>query len=78
MVAEKLLKRLVKELVGNFWFAPAPCILVHAMEMTDGGLSQIEERTLLELGLGSGGRKVKVYVGPELSDQAVIDKLDER
>lgn len=76
--AEKLLAGSVKDMIGPGWFAPSPSILVHPVEMVDGGLSQVEERLFLELGYGARGRKVKVYVGPELSDQAVIEKLSER
>lgn len=76
--AEKLLAGSVKELVGRSWFALSPSILVHPVEMVDGGLSQVEERVFLELGYGARGRNVKVYVGPELNDQAVIEKLAER
>lgn len=76
--AERLLAKLVKDLIGSSWFAPSPSILVHPVEMVEGGLSQVEERLFLELGLGARGRKVKVYVGPELNDQAVIEKLGER
>lgn len=76
--AEQLLTRLVKELNGSNWFALSPSILVHPLEMVDGGLSQVEERVFLELGLGARARAAKVYVGPELTDQAVISKLRER
>jgi hypothetical protein len=76
-VAEKLLKKLIKDVSTKALFAPAPTLLVHPVEMTEGGLSQVEERVFLELGLGAGGRKVRVHVGPELGDQGVIDKLDE-
>lgn len=73
--AEKLLSWMVKKIVGSSWLPMMPSILIHPVEMVEGGLSQVEERLFQELGLGARGGKVKVYVGPELSDQAVIDKL---
>ena len=76
--AEKLLAGSVKELVGRRWFALSPSILVHPVEMVEGGLSQVEERVFLELGYGARGRNVRVYVGPELNDRAVIEMLAER
>lgn len=76
--AERLLAGAVKNLIGSRLFAPAPSILMHPMEMVEGGLSQIEERVFLELGHGARGRIVKVYLGPKLSDEDVIAKLRER
>lgn len=34
------------------WFKPNPVIVIHPIEMSEGGLSQLEERILLELAYG--------------------------
>lgn len=50
-------------------------VLIQPLEMIDGGLSEVEERVLLELAAGAGCGKAVVWVGEELSDQAVRAKL---
>jgi rod shape-determining protein MreB len=77
-VAEALLKKGFKEVVGKSWFALAPQMLVHPMEMIEGGLTQIEERALTELALGAGARSVVIWTGNVLSDQEVLDKLGQK
>lgn len=77
-VAETLLRKALKEFIGGKLFALSPTMLIHPMEKIDGGLSQIEERALLELGLGAGARKTKVYLGEELSDAEVMNRLSEK
>ena len=72
--AEKLLKEILKKLYAGHWLAPSPCIVMHPMEMVEGGLSSVEERVLMELAIGAGGRKVIVWVGKELSNEEVIEK----
>ena len=48
------------------------------MEMTEGGLSQVEDRVFRELAAGAGAKEVLVWVGDELSDQAMLAKINER
>jgi hypothetical protein len=74
--AEKLLTRLVKEVRGNGFFLARPRLLIQPLEMTEGGLSMVEERVLLELGASAGARHVKVHVGQKLVQQA--SDLDQR
>ena len=50
-------------------------IVIHPMELVEGGLTQVEERVLRELAVGSGASKVVVWVGEALSDEAVQSKL---
>lgn len=73
--AEKLLKVVLKKLYKDNWLAPSPIILIQPMEMFEGGLSAVEDRVLRELAFGAGGRKVIVWVGNELSDQEVVNKI---
>jgi MreB/Mbl protein len=75
-VAEQFLKYLVKKVAPTGWFTPSPKILIQPLEMIEGGLSQVEERALLELAAQVGGRKVLVYCGAILSDKLVTEKLN--
>lgn len=68
-IAEVTLKNSLKKLLEGRWFAASPSMVIHPMEMVEGGLSQVEERVFLELGRGAGARKVCVWVGHELSDE---------
>jgi hypothetical protein len=44
--------------------------------MAEGGLSEVEERVLKEVAIGAGASKVVVWVGRELSDGEVREKLN--
>jgi len=75
--AEHLLKRAISELLPRSFLrlSLAHKLLVQPLERIEGGLSQVEERVLLELGLGSGARKVRIHVGAELDAAAVRKHL---
>ena len=73
--AEILLKRLVKSM-GGF---TAPRVVVHPLELIEGGLTQIEERCMTELAMGAANaRYAVVHIGAPLADAEVIKKLKER
>lgn len=74
--AEALLTKLVKEVKGSGFFRAQPRMLLQPLEMTEGGLSAVEERVFTELGLGAGARFVKLHVGPRLDPQAALELLD--
>ncbi|MCW8127350.1 rod shape-determining protein [Microbulbifer halophilus] len=65
--AEKLLQHTFRELLGNTLLAPSPLVVLHPMEKTLGGLTDIEIRAFRELGLGAGARESLVYEGEELT-----------
>jgi rod shape-determining protein MreB len=71
--AEALLKTMVSEVKGSFVLRTE--ILLHPLERIDGGLTQIEERALHELALGSGASRALVWVGSTLDDAEVIEKM---
>ena len=73
--AESLLIRLVKEVRSNGLFAVK---VIQPLEMTEGGLSVVEERIFLELGASAGARHVKVHVGEKLNTQAAAAFLEGR
>lgn len=66
--AERSLKQGLKELSASSWLSPSPVVVIHPMEMIEGGLSEIEDRIFRELAAGAGARKVAVWLGHELSD----------
>ncbi len=72
--AEKTLKSGLNKLFEERWFTPKPNIIIHPLEKTEGGLSQVEERVLLEVAAGAGARRTIVWVGHELSDQEALSK----
>ena len=73
--AENVLKRAVKEMSKGGIFAVSPQVLIQPLDMIEGGLSEVEERALREVAIGAGASKVVVWVGHELSDAEVRDKL---
>ncbi|MCU7932861.1 MAG: 1-pyrroline-5-carboxylate dehydrogenase [Candidatus Thiodiazotropha sp. (ex Codakia rugifera)] len=73
--ADTILRKGMKQLHKDKWFTPKPVVIIQPMEKTEGGLSQVEERILKELATGAGARKTLVWVGHELSDNEVIEKL---
>ena len=75
VAAEEALKGALKQIATGRLFAPSPGVVMHPMEMVEGGLSEIEERTLQEVAIGAGAGKVVVWVGRELSDSEVKERL---
>ena len=63
---EKLIQHIFKVLFDGSLFNPSPLAVIHPMEKTEGGLTQVEQRAFMELGAGAGARDVAVYQGPEL------------
>ena len=73
--AEAALKEGLKKIAGGGWFTPSPRVVMHPLEMSEGGLSEVEERILRELAIGAGAMKVVVWVGPQLSDAEVRERV---
>jgi len=74
-IAEKELKKGIKNIIGNSFLLSKFNAIIQPIDKTEGGLSEVEERVLLEVATGAGARTVSVWVGHELSDQEVIEKL---
>lgn len=68
-VAEQTLKHFLKMVLPHSLFTASPVVVVHPQAQLEGGLTQVEVRALVELGLGAGGRKVFIWEGPELSKE---------
>lgn len=75
--AQQLLQRGIDEILPKrlLRLSRPPQLLIQPLERLEGGLSQVEERILLELGLGCGARKVRLHLGSELDNDGVLAKL---
>lgn len=67
--AEPVLKELVKDVMPSGFMKKSAQIIIHPMDMVEGGLCEVEERVFTELGLGAGAYKVKLHVGEGLTDE---------
>lgn len=66
MCAEKILQHGIYS-IHKSKIRPAPRVVIHQLEKTDGGLTDIEDRVLRELALGAGAREVLVYLGERIN-----------
>jgi hypothetical protein len=74
-VAESLLSEVVKKVSGTISLFVKPAIVIHPLEMVEGGLSEVEERLFRELALGAGASRVLLWVGHVLSKNEVYAKI---
>jgi rod shape-determining protein MreB len=75
-IGERLLQEIVKKLVGKKFISPAPAIIIHPMEKTEGGLTMIEIRAFREMALGAGARDVAIYQGKGTLEPSTINFKD--
>lgn len=68
-IAEQTLKQFLAKVVPGSLFAASPVVVMHPQARLEGGLTQVEVRAMVELGLGAGARNVFVWEGPELSKE---------
>jgi rod shape-determining protein MreB len=78
MCAEKILQHGIYTM-HNSKIRPSPRVIVHQLEKTDGGLTDIEERVLRELAVGAGAREVVIYLGNKINTNVEsFDKVKAR
>lgn len=66
-VGEKLVRHGLLTMFGSRFTGVSPALgIIHPLEKLEGGLTEIEQRALKELGLAAGFREVRVYTGLEL------------
>jgi rod shape-determining protein MreB len=70
--ASKLIQYGLHQLTRVKWITPSPILVLQPLMELTGGLSEIENRALLELGESAGARKTVIHCGKTLSDQEVI------
>lgn len=75
-IAEKTLRKGIRELYSGKWFSPSPKVLIQQMDMNEGGLSESEQSILKELAIATGARSVVVWVGNELTDSQVLKQIN--
>lgn len=73
--AESVLRGALERLPKGSLLPISPKMLIHPLEMVEGGLSEVEERVFREIGLGARAAKVVVWIGHVLSDAEVKEKL---
>ena len=74
VLAQDTMKLAVKA-VSSGRFPKWVRIVIHPMELVEGGLTQVEERVLVELAMSCGASKTVVWVGEALGDESVQSKL---
>lgn len=74
--AEHHLSTGIRKVLPKKLIKRSPAVLIHPLELTEGGLSEVEVKIFRELAFGAGAHKVKVWEGAELSPQQVIEKLE--
>ena len=68
--AEKFLRHAIRKFhQPGINLKPAPRVVMHQLEKTEGGLTDIEERVLNELALAAGARDVLVYSGDRINTE---------
>jgi rod shape-determining protein MreB len=77
-VAEQRLRDAFGKVLPGRFIRPSVFALMHPVEMVEGGLSEVEERVLLELAASAGARRYATHVGAELSDDAVLQMVRQR
>ena len=72
IIAEQILKHVLRGKLGRRMFLPAPAMVIGLDSEPEGGLTPIEIRALKELAIGAGASRSYVWNGPRLSDEQVV------
>ncbi len=75
-VAEEFFKKVFLKLKKDYKIKRYNSILVHPMELVEGGISETEKRIFLESFERVGGKLVLIWTGQELSNTEVLKKLN--
>lgn len=75
-LGERLLQEIIKKLVGKKFIFPAPAIIIHPMEKTEGGLTMIEIRAFREMAFGAGARDVAIHQSKNALEPSMINFKD--
>ena len=74
-VADQLLRKLIQKINKNKFIVLNQNIVIHPLEMIEGGISQTEARILRELAAVQNARKIILNIGHELSDFEVMNMI---
>jgi hypothetical protein len=76
--AQDCLSKAIKRLAPKKLFTrKTAAVVMHPMEMYEGGLSEIEERILNELAFSSGAIKVALHTGATLTAKEAKHKIND-
>jgi Tfp pilus assembly protein PilX len=73
--AEAALRKGFAEVQAGSKYLAAPRVVMHPLEMVEGGLSGVENRVFMEVADCAGANRIAVWVGHDLSDQEVLEKV---
>lgn len=75
--AEVLLRNILKEMFPIRLFLPTYKMVVQPMELSEGGISEVERRTLIDLCEQAGAQRIEIYeLMDELSDLEILAMLN--
>ena len=74
-IAEKTLHEGLSKVLGSFLLRRPIAMVIHPIEVIEGGLTQVEDRALRELAAGANSRKIVVWQGEELNDNQVRELI---
>ncbi len=75
-LAEYYLREGIEKVLPRKMIKRSPAILIHPVEMTEGGLSEVETRVFRELAFGAGASRVVIWEGESLTPEQVEEKLE--
>lgn len=73
-IAEATLRYFISQALSETTLLVKPVVIMHPLEKTDGGLTQIEHRALYELAESAGARKAYVWTGRVLDLQELTTR----
>ena len=77
-LAEALLKYALRELMPKHFLTVSPKLILHVLDVLEGGITQLEKRALREMALGAGARAVYFWENessPTLKETQALKKL---
>jgi hypothetical protein len=69
--AADTLRRAFRQVLPLSGYIAAPRVVMHQTTLTEGGLSAVENRVLLEVADYAGAKRAAVWIGHDLSDDQV-------
>lgn len=75
LIAESFFKKVFLRLKKNYKIKRYDTILVHPMELNEGGISEVEKRIFMESFERVGARRILIWEGRELSNREVLKKF---
>lgn len=74
-VAEQCLRQAMDKTIKDGILKSSKIVLMHPMDMCEGGLCPVEERVMIELAFCSGAKKNRIHQGPALTPEEALGLL---